>query len=116
MIRGANNLIGIIVNPEFTLRLRWVSISSIYFTLLGGVFYIMVDIVPSLYLSFGIWLNTNDYLNRQKEHNSIDQLATSRFTLDDPNEIDEEYTGDFDPSIITTMKESNISKAETINE
>mmetsp|Transcript_5555 Transcript_5555/g.6286 ORF Transcript_5555/g.6286 Transcript_5555/m.6286 type:complete len:128 (-) Transcript_5555:35-418(-) len=79
MIRGGNNLVAVIFDIDFTLRLEWLDNDSVYIAFLAGFYYIIVDIIPSVYLSMGIRIITQEYLEKQRAHTSV--LATTSASI-----------------------------------
>mmetsp|Transcript_15466 Transcript_15466/g.13504 ORF Transcript_15466/g.13504 Transcript_15466/m.13504 type:complete len:116 (+) Transcript_15466:569-916(+) len=60
-IRGANSIICAIMETHLSFRLNWLENGSIPVIILMSLYYFVIDIVPSIHLSFGIWMITRDY-------------------------------------------------------
>ncbi|CAI2373383.1 unnamed protein product [Moneuplotes crassus] len=66
VIRGINNFIVIILDGEETMRLQWLENDSVPIAVLLSLYFITVDVVPSVYLSYTIKVITQEYKNRHK--------------------------------------------------
>lgn len=71
MIRGINNLVNSLNGTEGSLTLRWLDDDYILYNILWMFYAIIVDAVPSIYLSYSIYLVTQEYRNRYLSQNSM---------------------------------------------
>jgi len=66
MIRGINLTVGVTFGDRYVIQEMWLSNKSMLYGILLGLYYVIVDIIPILYLSWGISKITTDDNNTKK--------------------------------------------------
>mmetsp|Transcript_14012 Transcript_14012/g.12378 ORF Transcript_14012/g.12378 Transcript_14012/m.12378 type:complete len:114 (+) Transcript_14012:442-783(+) len=108
-MRGASNLLSVILKINISLRLDWLDTQSIPLAVLTGLYFIIVDIIPSVYLSFGIWLVTQEYLKSKMSETVLNSKTNGIFTVigDEPMvNDDKEWAED---SLETSFDENELT-------
>ena len=90
LIRGSNNLFAAIVGKDFTLRLEWLENPSFWVAIGAGFYYMIVDVVPSVYLSLGIWIITHEYKERKLQASYLSKTNSSGFSYDENSQINDQ--------------------------
>lgn len=70
MIRGITNLVTVILEGDETMRLQWLENDSLALVILLSIYYIVVDVIPSVYLAFSIKMVTSQYMKRYMSQNT----------------------------------------------
>ena len=114
MIRGLNNLVAVIIEVDFTLRLEWLENNSVTMAVLAAIYYVIVDVVPSIYLSLGIKIITHEYNQRKNASHILQTTAISSFTYDENSNIDRPAEI-YEDSLETYIPPSESGRRTTIN-
>mmetsp|Transcript_21897 Transcript_21897/g.19439 ORF Transcript_21897/g.19439 Transcript_21897/m.19439 type:complete len:82 (+) Transcript_21897:696-941(+) len=70
-LRGFINFLNLFFNIKAAFRLDWLDNQSISMAIMAGMYFIIVDILPCIYLSFGIWVVTTEYSESKKVDNAL---------------------------------------------
>ena len=82
MIRGINIIFTIIFDDSKNeMALNWIDGNSIVSIILLGVYYFIVDVIPSMYLSFSIWMVTEQYKKKMEPLTSTMKSTEDRLDL-----------------------------------
>ncbi|CAI2368695.1 unnamed protein product [Moneuplotes crassus] len=92
LIRGATNLIVVILEGDETMRLQWLEKESIGVAIGLSIYFIVVDIIPSVYLSYSIKVITDDYRHRYLSQSSkIGNSYNNRLSFGEQSINDNNY-------------------------
>jgi len=107
-LRGFINFLNLFFNIKAAFRLDWLDNQSISMAIMAGMYFIIVDILPCIYLSFGIWVVTTEYSESKKVDNALWETDRTIFTTlgEESNIIDKKGWGE--DSIETSFFENEV--------